>query len=428
MKLARGAVAALLVGLLAACVTPQLPMSGEAAEILDLRCSADGLVAATALTRQRAGSLGTAGAILHSSDSGSTWQIAARDERLEAVTPRFFDDPRDERSLIVAGYEATAFIQWTYPLAGWLGSADFGRTWAPIADRLPAVGSRDPVGRPPPLIVVDSSGRLATLRRAPSAAVLTSDDRGATWNEARLPDVASAYHLLGNGGGRLLVVGRGERGVFGPERLVVVRSEDSGRSWSVTMDHAADHLACNPRIMGNADGAILIYNPCPDYGKRYYFSNDGGKTWQARVFFRYAFGSLQLATQIEGVRWVGLSVERGALFAWISDNAGADWHGRPVGFAIPGGAHLYEQSILALPGGVVLAYVGNGQVLRSADRGESWKVVDAGLPRKDTFRLGASCTDGRRLVVLGGGEGILLRSTDAGVSWKRGETPSMLRP
>lgn len=78
------------------------------------------------------------------------------------------------------------------------------------------------------------------------------------------------------------------------------------------------------------------------------------------------------------------------------------------------------QTIVALPGGFVLAYIGDGQVLRSDDRGDSWKLVDTGLPRQMTLCISAACTDGKGLVVLAGNYGILLRSTDSGLTWQRG--------
>ena len=420
--------------LLAACVTPQLSMSGETVAINELRCNADKSVTATATLRIPGALLQTGGAILHSPDSGLTWSIAASGERLGDVTPWFFTDSRDgpaaTRPLIVTGYKSSGLLEWTYQLAGWMQSTDAGRTWAEIAPRLPFVGSRDPIDRPPPLVVVDATGRLATLRRAPSPALLISDDQGATWSETRLPEIDfHVYHLHGNGRGRLVVVGRASPKIFGADRLVVVQSDDSGKTWSIAMNEAADHLSCNPRMIGNADGAMLIYNPCPDYGKRYYLSADGGRTWQARVFFKYAFGALELVTALDSKRWVALSREgqdRRSLFAWISDNGGVDWRGQKTGFAIlSGNPHLMEQAIVALPDGVVLAYVSDGQVLRSADRGETWKLIDSGLPRNGTYYLGASCTDGHGLVVLGGGQGMVARSPDGGLTWERGRLPRM---
>ena len=64
------------------------------------------------------------------------------------------------------------------------------------------------------------------------------------------------------------------------------------------------------------------------------------------------------------------------------------------------------QTIVALPGGFVLAYIGDGQVLRSDDRGGSWKLVDTGLSRQMTLFISAAFTDGKGLVVLAGNYGI----------------------
>jgi hypothetical protein len=296
------------------------------------------------------------------------------------------------------------------------------------SERLPVVGSRDSLDWPPPLLEINSDGHLATLRRAPFPVLLISENRGATWRESSPPEIdATIYHLRSDGHGRLIVVGATTPKILGSSRLVVAQSDDSGKTWSVALSVDADHLACNPRMIGDTDGTMLIYNPCPDFGRRYYFSVDGGRTWQPRVFFRYAFGAFELVAALDGKRWIALSrerQERGALFVWVSDDGGNEWRGRKTGFSIiSGNPHLYEQSIVALPDGVVLAYVGNGRVLRSADRGETWHLVDIGLHRDGTYWLGVSCTDGNGLVVLGGGQGVLVRSLDSGLTWERALLP-----
>lgn len=420
--------------LLGACITPQLPLSDESVLILDLHCGADRSVVATALARVPGTILETGGAILHSPDQGLTWSLAKGGEALKDVVPRFFSDPRNApagtSSLIVTGYKSSSLIEWTYHLAGWMQSADSGRTWNITSERLPAVGSRDPLAWPPPLVEINADGRLATLRRAPSPVLLISDNGGATWSESSLPEIdATIYHLRSNGRGRLIVVGATAPKILGPSRLVVAQSDDSGKTWSVALSVEADHLACNPRMIGDADGGMLIYNPCPHFGRRYYFSADGGRTWQPRVFFRYAFGAFELVAAIDERRWIALSKEpreHGALFVWVSDDGGNEWRGRKTGFSIlSGDPHLYEQSVVVLPDGVVLAYVSNGRVLRSADRGETWHLVDTGLPQDGTYWLGASCTDGNGLVVLGGGQGMLVRSLDRGLTWERAQLPSV---
>ena len=126
-------------------------------------------------------------------------------------------------------------------------------------------------------------------------------------------------------------------------------------------------------------------------------------------------------TALDDKRWVAISIDGRSLVAWISDTGGAEWRPRATGFAMHShGGHIDSRSIIILPGGVLLAYVADGQVLRSADRGESWELVDTGLPRKGNFEMNASCTDGHKLVVLGGGQGMLVRSLDGGLTWERG--------
>lgn len=418
-------VTAFIAILLTACATPQLPFSGEMVQIHELHCNADQSIVATASMRVPGEMLETEGALLHSPDGGLTWSVTTRGGDLEDVTPRFFTDPRDkpkaDRPLVVTGYKSG--FQWTYQLGGWKKSTDSGRTWTPIPARLPEVGSSDPIGWLPPLVVVDRNGRLATIRKAPSPALLTSDDQGATWSETRLPEIDNLNDLRTDGRGRLIAVGWSTSPLkaLGAYRTVIVQSDDSGKTWSVAMDEIGwGH--CMPGIVGTPDGPMLINYGCAGSDRLYFFSADGGRTWQARRFNRYAYGAFELVTALDDKRWVAISVDGRSLVVWTSDNGGDEWRGHATGFAILSGErHLHSRSIVTLPGGVLLAYVADGHVLRSADRGESWRLIDSGLPRNGNHELEASCTDGHKLVVLGGGQGMLVRSLDGGLTWERGQ-------
>ena len=410
-----------------ACATPQLPVSGETVQIHELHCNADQSVVATGSMRVPGGILEAEGALLHSPDGGLTWSVTTRGGDLRGITPRFFTDPRDgseaNRPLVVTGYKSG--FHWTYQLGGWKKSTDSGRTWRLIPARLPAVGSNDPVGWPPPLLVVDETGRLATIRKAPSPALLTSDDQGTTWSETRLPGFHGLNGLSTDGRGRLIAIGSTTSPLkaLGAYRTVIVQSDDSGKTWSVAMDEIGTG-PCVPSIIGTPDGPMLINYGCAGSDRLYFFSTDGGRTWQARRFNRYAYGAFELVTALDDKRWVAISIDGRPLVAWTSDNGGDEWRGHATGFAIlSGGRHLYSRSMVILPGGVLLAYVADGQVLRSADRGETWKLIDSGLPRDGNYELVASCTDGHKLVVLGGTQGMLVRSLDGGLTWERGRLP-----
>lgn len=412
------------VAVVTACATPQLPGSGETVQIHELHCNTDQSVVATGTMRVAGEMLETEGVLLRSPDGGLTWSVTTRGGDLRGITPRFFTDPRDGseaiRPLVVTGYKSG--FQWAHQLGGWMQSTDSGSTWTSIPARLPAVGSTDPVGWPPPLLLVDGTGRLATIRKAPSPALLTSDDQGTTWSETRLPIIDSLLALSTNGRGRLIAVGASTSlsMAFGAYRTVVVQSDDSGKTWSVAMDEIGSSN-CIPGIVGTPDGPMFINYGCAERDRLYFFSADGGRTWQGRRFNRYAYGAFELVTALDDKRWVAISIDGRSLVAWISDNGGAEWRPRATGFALHSrGGHIDSRSIVTLPGGVLLAYVADGQVLRSADRGESWELIDTGLPRNGNFELDASCTDGHKLVVLGGGQGMLGRSLDGGLTWERG--------
>lgn len=407
-----------------ACATPQLPVTGETVRIHELLCNDDQSVVATGSVRVADEMLETEGVLLHSPDAGLTWSITARGGDLKGITPRFINDPRHgpetSQPLLVAGYNSG--FHWTYQLGGWRESIDSGRTWAPIPPRLPEVGSRDPVDWLPPLLLVDETGRLATIRKAPSPALLTSDDKGTSWSETRLPAIYDLSDLSTDGHGRLIAVGwtTSPLKAFGAYRTVVVQSDDSGKTWSIAMDEIGSSN-CTPSIIGKPDGAMLINYGCAGSDRLYFFSADGGRTWQARRFNRYTYGAFELVTALDNKRWVAISIDGPSLVAWTSDNGGEEWRSHATGFAILSGSrHLYSRSIVTLAGGVLLAYVADGQILRSSDRGESWGLIDSGLPRNGNFDLDASCTDGHKLVVLGGGQGMLVRSLDGGLTWERG--------
>ena len=424
----RGRVIALIAVLLTGCAT-QLPLTGETLQILDLHCNADKSVVATALMRAPGATLKTEGALLDSLDGGLTWSVATRGGNLKDVAPRFFNDPRSTSAanlpLFVTGYESSGF-QWNYQLSGWMKSTDSGRTWVAIPSRLPAVSSADPLGWPPSLVVVDGTGRLATIGE--STTLLISDDQGASWTATQLPGFdffTKLYDVRSDRRGRLVVVGgtTSPSKNFGANRTVVVLSEDSGKTWSVAMDQPSS-ASCRPRIIGTPDGPMLINIRCHGGDRHYFFSTDRGRTWQERRFFRYSHGPFELVRALDDKNWIAISIDGRSLVAWISDNGGEEWRSYATGFAIlSGNPHLDEQSMVTLPGGVVLAYVSDGQLLRSGDRGKSWRIIDTGLPRSGTYSLGASCSDQQGMIILGGEQGVLIRSLDAGLTWERGRLP-----
>jgi len=396
-----------------------ISIAGDPVHFSDLRCLGGGTVVAAATIR-------TDGALLHSTDGGLQWSVVVRGGDLAGVTPHFIEFPIKGRPppLHATGYRTTGVLQFVYPLGPTLEAADGGTSWSAAPPLLPAgLRSNDPMARVDAPIVVDGDGRLGVGRKHPDPAVLLSDDHGVTWAESRVPGIETAlYHLVGDGLGRLVAVGA-KQPLFGSARLLVAQSDDSGRTWSVAMDEVADHLACSPRLIGQVNGALMIYNPCHDYGKRYYLSGDGGRKWSPRVFERHFRGAYELVAAIDDRRWVALSQEgpNRSIFAWISDNAGEDWRGLPTRFAAHSGdLWLHMQTMLPLADGGVLAYLGDGQLLRSEDRGESWKLVDTGLPRRTTLFMGSACTDGKGLVVLAGNKGMQVRSTDSGLTWQRG--------
>jgi photosystem II stability/assembly factor-like uncharacterized protein len=413
-----------LVAILAAgsCPAIEAPINsgGDPAHFSDLRCLADGAVVAAA-------TIGSEGALLRSGDEGLHWTLVKRGGELTHVRPNFVDNPFTTESgqgtLRVSGYGSTSPLQFETLLALTLESTDGGQTWTRSTAALPMqLRTNDSAARVPSPVVVNAEDRLAVARLYPEPALLFSNDRGGSWAETRVPGIDTAlYHVATDGRGVVVAVGAVQP-LFGSSRLVVARSDDSGNTWTTAMNEPADHLACRPRVIGQVDAALMVYNPCRDRGKRYYLSGDDGRHWSARVFGP-GRGAFELVGDLGDGRWVALSQEgpNRAIFAWTTDNGGEDWRGQPTGIAArSGNLWLHMQTILALPGGIVLSYIGDGQLLRSEDRGDSWRLVDTGLPRGTTLFMSAACNRGKAMVVLAGNNGTVIRSIDGGLTWQQG--------
>jgi len=417
--------------LLAACAISPL-VSKDNVDIYELHCNADQSVVATGSIRAQGSTWTWEGVILHSSDGGLTYSTKVRGGDIKNVAPRFFIDPRDEsgvnRPLIVTGYNYHDGF-FSYPLDGWMKSIDSGVTWTSIPPRLPAVEGNDPVGRPPPLVVVDGTGRLATFsQNLPSplqvisghheGTLLISDDHGTTWYETKLTNLAHIFDIRANGHGRLLAIGWTSSLLkdLGAFRTVVIQSDDSGQTWSIAMDEVG-YQSCTPSILGSPDGPMLINYWCGK-DRLYFSSTDGGRTWNKWLLNRYVYGPLQLVATLDNNRIVGLSIDGKSIVAWTSDDGGNTWYWRTTGYSFLSGSVMQSRTLVTLSDGVVLGFVGDGQVIRSADRGKSWTLIDTGLPRGGNYLLLASCTDGHKLVVLGGEQGMLIRSLDGGITWE----------
>jgi len=241
--------------------------------------------------------------------------------------------------------------------------------------------------------------------------VLLSDDRGATWRQARsVPTRAMLTAVFFADSEYGWAVGHDE---------TIINTVDGGETW--TRSHFAPEaqqplldLWFANRVSGIAVGA---------YGA-YFTTNDGGRHWASAKFApppapkKPGAAAGGPATDDEPPpdyhlnRIVGVgnrlyvAAEGGQLYR--SDNRGASWRALPS---------PYEGSFFGLVpirGDGLLAFGLRGHLFRSADAGETWHELDS--------HTTAMLTDGVAIndlrVVIGGLAGVLLTSGDAGETFR----------
>jgi len=254
---------------------------------------------------------------------------------------------------------------------------------------------------------------------------------------ARVPQAARAALLASaQAGTRLVAVG---------ERGVIMLSDDDGRTFRMARDVPVDVTLTSVSFVDAQRGWAVGH-----WGV-VLATLDGGDTWvvqrqDAQVdrplfavhFFDARHGvaaglwSLVLTTRDGGASWQSVTLappdgskkadlnllglfadERGRVFAAAergmvlrSDDRGATWRYAATG---------YKGSFwtgLALPGGVLLAGGLRGSLYRSADDGRTWARVDTAS--KSSITAMAARADVVRAVGL---DGLVLRSTDAGATF-----------
>lgn len=232
--------------------------------------------------------------------------------------------------------------------------------------------------------------------------VLLSDDRGATWRQAKsVPTrtmLTAVYFADAEYG---WAVGHDE---------TVLNTLDGGETW--TRSHFAPEsqqplldLWFANRISGIAVGA---------YGA-YLTTNDGGRHWASTKFSpprKAASSEDEPPPDYHLNRIVGvgnrlyIAAEGGQLYR--SDDRGANWRALPS---------PYEGSFFGLVpirGDGLLAFGLRGHLFRSADAGETWTALET--------HTTAMLTDGVAIndlrVVIGGLTGVLLVSGDAGETFR----------
>jgi photosystem II stability/assembly factor-like uncharacterized protein len=239
--------------------------------------------------------------------------------------------------------------------------------------------------------------------------VLLSDDRGATWRQAKtVPTRVMLTAVFFADAQYGWAVGHDE---------TILNTVDGGETW--TRSHFAPEaqqplldLWFANRVSGIAVGA---------YGA-YFTTNDGGRNWSSAKFAPPSSapkhdgeaapeeGDLPPDYHLNRIVGVGnrlyVAAEGGQLYR--SDDRGASWRALPS---------PYEGSFFGLVpirGEGLLAFGLRGHLFRSADAGETWQALES--------HTTAMLTDGVAIndirVVIGGLAGVLLVSGDAGETFR----------
>ena len=218
--------------------------------------------------------------------------------------------------------------------------------------------------------------------------ILFSDDRGTTWEQARVPTRAllTAVHMHDEKTG--WAVGHD---------AVILRTDDGGATWKL-MHRAPEEerplldVWFRDEETGFAVGA---------YG---YFlaTRDGGRTWASRAISKDDFHLNEIVPA--GTQRLFMAAEAGV--AYRSDDGGESWRELPS----PYSGSWY--GALVLDRGRILLHGLRGHLFRSDDAGESWTQVATGTTA--TLTNAVRLPDGGVLVT--GLEGILLTSRDRGGS------------
>lgn len=251
--------------------------------------------------------------------------------------------------------------------------------------------------------------------------VLTSDDEGKTWKQAKVPTRATLTGVYFVDDKHGWVVGQDE---------VILRTEDGGANWQLTHSAPEKEQPLLDVWFRDRDNGLAI----GAYGTML-ASSDGGRTWEQRTFDAQPLDApkgkappraapaaaesgedefdeatspsdvhLNAIVQAPGGR-LYIAGEAGHLFR--SDDFGQTW------IVLPS---PYEGSffgILPLDADALLAFGLRGNLFRSNDQGRTWTQIPSGTE--------AMLTDGARIdedsVVLSGLAGTLLVSNDDGASF-----------
>jgi photosystem II stability/assembly factor-like uncharacterized protein len=246
------------------------------------------------------------------------------------------------------------------------------------------------------LDVAQGDGRIFVV--GDRGTILISEDKGATWTQARVPTRSMLNAVA--------VVDKNTAWAVGHDS-VIVHTRDGGKTWE--RQYFAPEEACplfdvrfEDADHGQAIGAYSIFLE----------TRDGGKTWERRDVDDQERHWYDFAEAPDGTLYV--AAEMGTVFR--SDDRGKTWEA----LATPYGGTYF--GAVALKDGTVLIFGLRGRVYRSVDRGQTWSQI----PTDTTsgIQVGLQLLDGR--LILAGLSGTILLSDDGGMSFRSANRPDRL--
>lgn len=228
--------------------------------------------------------------------------------------------------------------------------------------------------------------------------VLTSDDGGASWTQARVPTRSMFNAMAVAEGGRIWVVGHD---------AVIVHSADGGKSWSRQFYAPDLETPLLDVWFENASHGLAV----GAYGL-FLETHDGGKTWNRRDVDEEERHWNAITESADGTLYV--AAEFGIVFR--SRDKGKSWDALTT---------PYEGTffgVLALSDGAVLIFGLRGNVYRSADNGQTWQHIKTDTTA--SLLNGIQCADGPVIIV--GLSGSVLISRDSGASFTTTYRPDRL--
>lgn len=224
------------------------------------------------------------------------------------------------------------------------------------------------------------------------ATILRSED-GTTWSHAATPGEVDLARVASNSDGSVLIA-VGERGV-------VLRSQDGGRSWAPARNSddadlrtASFHAPSGAWIAAGTRGRVLR-------------STDGGKRWTALPS--------PLATDLQtlfldpNTQRLLVGGDEGVI--GVSTDGGTSWDVTKIAMPDP----VTPVTSYRRFGDLLLATSALGRFLISKDDGASWDLLQA---ESKTFWTDAAFDAAHGSLVLVGHNGEVLRSADHGESWQ----------